>query len=1136
MCKFIIRVLIIIVIIATPDISLSQEKPYIPITTERLYIDILKNSYDYKRRAEAAYQLGRVESDIATDELLYSIINDDNVLVKEACAYSLGKIGTKEALDGLIDIIFDDHEESVTKRILNSISQIDGKNHIQIFLSFLESDLEEIRIETVKLLGRYKSDDVTEVLIKKLNLDDSINVNKYIILSLAKHEKNSLIPYITDVYNNSEQSEIISACATALYHLNEVLYNIKNPEFLGIVQNIFNTKRTLFTAYCLSFMGNRTSLKYLINEFNSPQLTSDRKGEILEALALLNFYDSFDIIIKSLNKKTFEFSSTISFIDTINAEKAILDAKIEILVRYAEIDRKYQNLIYNSLKFKIYNNPYNISKKFIPFLRQDNESTIEIINNTILSINHNIALQILQEYLTYDSVLLKINTLYILTNLDTDESFKVILDNIIDESSDFFVRAFRKLDNIPNYRLSKLFLDNLISQSRRLRIQALTSMINCTGNQMKKIKEMYLENLGKIDNNIRYRIEKLKETSIIPIYSLFTQDNKGIDRDIINNFIEYYNTLRNIDSEMLDESIPDAVYTLFWDYGIDFLNMYRVTLYYNNDFYKELYNILVTPILNYVMIEARFKDELKLMFIPIFSKIENDIFSNNSPRDLIIKEINNDNPIIVLTVAKNLVYLFRTLYKPVEEEKIDKFRQFLSRKVIQLTLLLIEFREINHSYLNTDDFYYYIPKKLITEIIHDIERAIAEAIIVDKVLYLSLLYRDLDPLIIRSLVHNVKVISKHNDVIETLIEISNNEIAYVRYEALLILSEYINNPKVYNVFIYKLGDEDESIRDLVINTLSNNPENITGEVVDFLHSDDQNIVNDTMDLLVRGGDSTLDIISNQFYETNNQNTRESIIEILGKINTKKSNQVLLSFLNDTSQDLQVKIIIILIGNLDEDVLNYDIGMISDNLILDSELEEYLKSEENSEDIKNSIYNVSKYLNTYDENIYNDTIKILSILGRYHIDFLINNLSSKIYIVRKGIEEAIIRIGKEIATKELIESLSNENSNIVSSCINILSFFGSSIIVELNSYLSSDNINIRYGITSVLYNIKEEETLYPLIVLLQDTNWRVVSLARRSLMNNFGFTSDELDILSNLGEEDLAEIENMTITEVRQRYL
>ncbi|MFW5799630.1 MAG: HEAT repeat domain-containing protein, partial [Spirochaetota bacterium] len=729
------------------DNTYYTENTYIPITRIRMYIDILQNDPDYEKRARAAYNLGRIKSDIAIDSLINSLKSDKNAKVRSTCAYALGKFDKDKTINQLVNSYKNDTNPEVKKQALYSINTLTNKNNLTLYINALNEDNKEIKKSALNILSIYNENEVSSALKSLIETEQDQNIKYQAVLSLHNKANKSNLEFLYNLYENTTDDIIKTAVSYSLYSIYNKLKLVSDKNYINIIRNYFTTTKNdkikLFSANTLLIMGDRISYNYLEKLYNDPFTRSEDKRLIQKTYIKCPFLDIFKKGINKLNSELLE--------ERIYTEMILILSDPTIISQHLLNTDDYNNYLSEALLLKL-----NITTDIIhtilnDYIRTDQPKSYTALIKVILNIDSHRLLQILNDYLSYNSVIAKINIIYILSFMDNDKAFNLIKTELNNSDPSFLIRTFKYIDKTGNHRLLPLFYDNLIADSEKLRNQSLKSIINITKILINKLDSMFDKSLGKVNPEINSLIELINKQAIIPLYITFTQYiHPNIENKTYNN---YLGILRKKDELLLETTLPNEVSSLITKEIVTLLNKYRNKVYYTTETYIKLYNIFIDPLLINVFIrqqENKSYTLIKYLLIPTLSKLDTDALITPDLKLYLINEIENTNKSIKLQVAKNIVYIIRSIYKPVDTDtvKVIAFKNKLSQIIIKIANYLNQYIQIYERLIDNttenNEQNINLTQEELNIIIKGLNRALSEAIIIDKELYLQILETNID--------------------------------------------------------------------------------------------------------------------------------------------------------------------------------------------------------------------------------------------------------------------------------------------------------------------------------------------------------------------------------------------------------
>lgn len=1086
--------------------------------------------------------------------IFLNFLSDENTLIRSTSADILSNYSRKSVSQAIIDALRKEDNPNVRVALIKASSKLGDPSHID-YLNTLLNDTDE---DLIKILCSFA--------IAKISYANNLsNVDTYLDIIRVFKEKHGIYSLGSLVALNDR---------TVLQDLFNIYRNGITTQEEKLMVEFFS--RSSFDEPFEELMDIISSEDKTYNELFKFQ--SKRLGEGGDDISKLR--TNYELII---------------FI-----ERNLLNVDISNLIDSMHKFEKYNDLLSKLLYIKIDTNPVLLRPTLLDYLSNSNILYHKPIIKTLLKLDEAKNLNLLVPLLQFQSQVLKINSLFILAETKTNRAFEIIESELDNASDDFVIRALKKLEYSYNYKLPGLFIEYLSKSSYKLRNQALISMRNSIGVLLDHIGDQFYESIGELlpekeikaeifekyilpkaideeekkllnDSYINYKYKNvyiLKDEladntkqkicdlfkkisyynnnifylgfySLRPFYKLFKQDlafeRAFLDSEIGIKLPDYSAKLEKIRraNPYLFKSVNEEVNILLDGIGITVLNNYRITLYYDEEVYNRLFRIVILPVINKVFRSRTDKKRLIMMFVPTLSRVDNDIDSADEVRGLIFNQMEkSDDSEILIKTAANLVYTFRTLKKPLETYELKTFRKILSRRIIKLAEYIKSYRDLKGSKITNSD----LSLMEINLIVNELHRALAEAIIVDKELYLQIISYDIDNEIKLILINKLEIISDYDDVKTLLITLVGHESELVREYSLSILSESMEETHIESLFIDRLDDENENVRKVAINELVKVGKKIIYPIIDNLFSEDELLKDSVSEVLIKLGDESVYILSKYL---NNDNTstegKKRIIEVLGEIDTPYSIDVLSDYQNFSSNEIKRMIASILMHSENtEDDIDRVINAIE--VLDDEDLVMMYEKDKEKETILSFTLDLIESLTTTEQEILTRIKNSLIRLGKLNIDLLINNLNNTNYKIRKGLEDVLVSIGKDLTYDKLIEALDSDNIHIYNSSVMILSRFGESVISDLISLIKSDNINIRYGVVNVLSKIKHVKALYPLLKMYNDDNVKIVVIVKRSLGNNFDLSKRDMVKLYNLSEEEWKKFQDMTLEEIREKYL
>jgi DNA modification methylase len=138
---------------------------------------------------------------------------------------------------------------SSAKNVLNQlkhIGKISDVNSFKLFLDLLNHKSRDVRVESVKHLGKYKNDEVEKTIINQFKIDSDSLVKRECVSSLGRQRNENLIDFFKSVLNEEDpkivlqsirallvfkkNEKVIEALKTIIHHPNEMIQDVLSIE------------------------------------------------------------------------------------------------------------------------------------------------------------------------------------------------------------------------------------------------------------------------------------------------------------------------------------------------------------------------------------------------------------------------------------------------------------------------------------------------------------------------------------------------------------------------------------------------------------------------------------------------------------------------------------------------------------------------------------------------------------------------------------------------------------------------------------------------------------------------------------------------------------------------------------------
>lgn len=1127
LCYFLL--LLFIFLIPANYTSAQDYSDLTPETEIRMYIDTIKNSENTEEILKTIYKLSEIASEKAVEDLKVFALNKKNLQMKKMCIYALGRTHTKKSSEALEEIINNESiktEPELINQCLYSIAEIERDNKIDLYMNYLKHETESVKITTIDILARFRNDYISESLIDIIENETNENIIEQAILSLGKQGSYNNLGFLKNHFETMENNKLKNATAVSIYKI-EYLYRIKtDTDIINYVRNYYEISKNIekLKAACMLLLTNdRFPLRILKDMYKDEDLTISEKKIIIKALIESPVNHNFTNIYNVLSSNNYELityiHNNIFLMDTNNLVEQILNKK------------EYYEMFSYILKYKLKTNTELEILILGEYLKEYNISDFQPVIDIILLLDNETSILYLSNFLDKNSNLMKINTLSIINQINSNDAVTIVENEIINFDSDLKIRLFRNIQNTPNHRNLQLFYSHITSENQKLRFQAFDSFIKSNEILINKLYELYYDTLGRSSEEIISLQENINQHGIIPLYALFFMQDG--DKNLEGKYIEYEeyaDKLREIDYYMIKEYVTRGTIKLLSGQITRLLNDYKIRVFKDSEIFNNLYFIFIEPLLTNIFITRKNDPKLKQLFIPHLSKINSDFDSNYDVRKYIFDGMKISKKDIILTTAENLVYIYRTLYKPVDENKLPQFRKILRNRIIKTTEYLQYYTELKTIEANNKtDFEKKFSEEELEIIIVSLERALAEAVIIDRILCMDLLQSDIDSSIKKLLIKRMRVIADYEDVQDILINIANKQESLIRYEAMLILSNNIEKPDILKLFLERLADTSDEIRNLAVNKLAKLGKRVIIYIINNLESDDELLIQSSIKVLSLIGDVAMFDIRKALKNLNTEQ-KLNIINSLENLDDDFVGQIISIFSDDDNTEIKEATSGLLLKyaskNNDTEALFEAIEYLNTDKLTNIK-------ETNNEVINKSVEILIKSLSSYDKKVYEEAVNRLVKIGIFASEEIISYLTNNNYRIRKGIETAVYRIALDNPSiiNQLITSVKINDSNLTQSAINILNNLGDGIFDIVIDYIFYDDDNIKQVLVNYFTEIESENSLYPLIVLLNDDDYGISVTAEKALIDKFELSKNDIKKLKTLNEEELQKLENITLNKL-----
>ncbi|UCH84457.1 MAG: HEAT repeat domain-containing protein [Candidatus Latescibacterota bacterium] len=191
---------------------------------------VLQKHPSHHARKAAATALGQVRHKQAKDFLVQSTLDKSTGVRIESyksLARILGEQSSMFIAGGL-----NDSEDLVRAAAIESFGIAEDKSRLEFLITTARKDKSAIiRSAAVRGLGHFDKDDVSEILIEKLNDDDWV-VAAESVTAIGESEAKDAIPALIDAYQNRTEREDVDVCLEILKILKQ--FKAKETESLAL--------------------------------------------------------------------------------------------------------------------------------------------------------------------------------------------------------------------------------------------------------------------------------------------------------------------------------------------------------------------------------------------------------------------------------------------------------------------------------------------------------------------------------------------------------------------------------------------------------------------------------------------------------------------------------------------------------------------------------------------------------------------------------------------------------------------------------------------------------------------------------------------------------------------------------------